>query len=57
MLKRIAAIEGPSLETDVFEALPSETLNAVTSDGTFIDIGTPEDLRRAAEVLKPFSPS
>lgn len=56
MLKRIAAIEGPSLETDVFEALPSETLNAVTSDGTFIDIGTPENLRRAADVLKPFSP-
>ena len=56
MMKRIAAMEGPSLETDVFEALPPGTLHAVTSNGAFIDIGTPEDLARAADVLKPFSP-
>ena len=57
MMKRIAAMEGPSLETDVFEALPAGTLHAVTSNGAFIDIGTPEDLARAAEVLKPFNPT
>ncbi len=55
MMETINAIEGPSLETDVFEALPPGTLGAVVSDGAFIDIGTPEDLARAAEVLKPFS--
>jgi NDP-sugar pyrophosphorylase family protein len=57
MMKRIGGMEGPSLETDVFEALPAGTLHAVTSNGAFIDIGTPEDLARAAEVLKPFSPA
>ncbi len=57
MMQRIAAMEGPSLETGVFEMLPAGTLHAVTSNGTFIDIGTPEDLARAAEVLKPFSPA
>jgi mannose-1-phosphate guanylyltransferase len=57
MMKRIGEMEGPSLETDVFGALPAGTLNAVTGEGAFIDIGTPEDLARAAEVLKPFSPA
>ena len=57
MMKRVVAMEGPSLETDVFEALPSGTLNAVESTGTFIDIGTPGDLARAANVLKSFNPS
>ncbi len=55
MMKRIATMEGPSLETDVFEALPPGTLHAVTSNGAFIDIGTPEDLARAADILAPFS--
>lgn len=55
MMKRIGGMEGPSLETDVFEALPAGTLNAVTSNGAFIDIGTPEDLARAADILAPFS--
>ncbi len=57
MMKRIANMEGPSLETDVFEAVAPGTLHAVTSNGAFIDIGTPEDLARAAEVLKPFNPT
>ena len=55
MMKRIGGMEGPSLETDVFEALPAGTLHAVTSNGAFIDIGTPEDLARAADILAPFS--
>ena len=56
MIERICTLEGPSLERDVFEALPPGTLNAVIGEGPFIDIGTPEDLARAEEVLKPFSP-
>lgn len=56
MMEKIGAMEGPSLERDVFEALPSGTLNAVIGEGAFIDIGTPADLGRAADVLKPFNP-
>ncbi|MBC8339730.1 MAG: nucleotidyltransferase family protein [Rhodospirillales bacterium] len=54
MLDRIDEMPGPSLERDVFEQLAPGTLNAVTGDGAFIDIGTPDDLARAADVLKPY---
>ncbi len=54
MLERINALAGPSLERDVFQALAPETIHAVTSDATFIDIGAPEDLARAEDVLGPF---
>lgn len=57
MLDRINVMAGPSLERDVFQALAPGTINAVTSDAPFIDIGTPEDLARAADVLTPFSPA
>jgi len=57
MMDKITAMPGPSLEKDVFEALAPGTLNAVPSGGAFIDIGTPGDLARAADVLKPFKPS
>ena len=57
MLERINALAGPSLELDVFQALAPESIHAVTSDATFIDIGTPEDLARAEDVLTPFIPS
>jgi mannose-1-phosphate guanylyltransferase len=57
MLKTIEAMDGPSLELDVFAALAPETLNAVPSTGTFIDIGTPDDLARAENVLRPFRPT
>lgn len=57
MLDRINAMAGPSLERDVFQALAPGTINAVTSDAPFIDIGTPGDLTRAAAVLAPFSPA
>jgi len=56
MIGKICSLEGPSLEHDVFETLPAGTLNAVIGEGPFIDIGTPEDLARAEDVLKPFSP-
>ncbi len=54
MMEKINTMEGPSLERDVFGALPPETLNAVPRAGPFIDIGTPGDLARAPEVLKPY---
>ncbi len=57
MLAEIGAMEGPSLERDLFQTLPPETLCAVPSDAPFIDIGTPEDLARATSVLKPFMSS
>ena len=57
MLDAIKDMEGPSLERDVFQAFEPGTLGAVTSDAPFIDIGTPEDLARAAGVLKPFMDS
>ncbi|MCH7864010.1 MAG: NTP transferase domain-containing protein [Proteobacteria bacterium] len=57
MMARIEAMEGASLERDVFPALDPGTLGAAVGQGPFIDIGTPEDLLRAADVLKPFTPS
>ncbi len=57
MMEKIEAMEGPSLERDVFQSLAPGTLGAVVGQGPFIDIGTPERLAAAAEVLKPFSPS
>lgn len=55
MLDTIDGLPGPSLERDVFEKLPPGTLNAVTGSGVFIDIGTVDDLARAAGVLAPFA--
>ena len=57
MMDKITAMNGPSLERDVFEAMPPDTLNAVIGEGPFIDIGTPDDLARAGDVLRPFSPA
>lgn len=45
-LDRIAAAAGPSLERDVFQALPAGTLAAHVGDFPFLDIGVPEDLAR-----------
>jgi mannose-1-phosphate guanylyltransferase len=47
MLDRIMAMPGPSLEQDVFQKLPADTLTAYAGDFAFIDIGTPEDWGRA----------
>ena len=55
LLDTIDELPGPSLERDVFEKLPAGTLNTVTGEGAFIDIGTPDDLARAADVLKPYA--
>ncbi len=57
MMEKIMRMDGPSLERDVFQTLEAGTLNAVIGEGPFIDIGTPADLARAADVLKPFNPA
>jgi D-sedoheptulose 7-phosphate isomerase len=41
-----------SLETEFFPALVERGLFAVTGEGVFVDIGTPETLARAGEVLR-----
>jgi len=57
MLNTIKDMQGPSLERDVFQALPPGTIHGVTSDAPFIDLGTPGDLARAEGVLAPFRPA
>ena len=51
LLDRIASGSNSSLEHDVFEALPAGTIHAMIGRFTFIDIGTPESLAKASEVL------
>jgi NDP-sugar pyrophosphorylase family protein len=41
-------LDGGSLERDVFQKQPAGALGAYVGDFPFIDIGTPDDLRRAA---------
>ena len=53
MIARIAD-SGPSLENDVFQKLPAGALHSMAGEFTFLDIGTPEDLSRAPDVLEPF---
>src|SRR5487761_583459 len=43
--------EPVSMETDVLPALVGRGLRAVTSDGPFVDIGTPESLQEAASIV------
>ncbi len=51
LLDEIAAGSARSLEEEVFEHLPAGTLAALSGRYRFIDIGTPDSLARAAEVL------
>ena len=55
MLDLITRMPGPSLEKDIFEKLPPRKLSAFIGEGIFIDIGTPEDLERAADLLSPYT--
>ena len=55
LLDRIAAGSGRSLEHDVFEALPRGSLHAMSGRFAFVDIGTPESLAKASEVLRGLS--
>lgn len=50
-LDRLAASDAVSLERDVLETLPPGTLHAVVVHGRFIDIGTPDSLARAPDVI------
>jgi NDP-sugar pyrophosphorylase family protein len=50
-LERIPADRPASLETEVLPGLVGRGLYAVTSDGPFIDIGTPESYREAASIV------
>ena len=50
----IIADGGASLETDIFQKLASGTLHGFAGEFTFFDIGTPDDLVRAPEILGPY---
>ena len=51
LLDEIAAGNASSLEREVFARAPSGSLDAFTGRFPFIDIGTPESLARAGEVI------
>jgi mannose-1-phosphate guanylyltransferase len=53
LLDAIVAMPGRSLERDVFERLPPGSLAAFRGQFDFVDIGTPETLATAANVLAP----
>jgi NDP-sugar pyrophosphorylase family protein len=51
VLDRIFEMRSGSLEHDVLEAMPPGSIHAVKSPGRFVDIGTPESLAQASEIL------
>jgi mannose-1-phosphate guanylyltransferase len=53
LLDEIARGSAASLEREVFQRLPKGTLAAFAGRFAFVDIGTPESLARAAEILIP----
>jgi mannose-1-phosphate guanylyltransferase len=52
LLDIVAAGTGSSLERDVFQALPPGSLAAMAGRYRFIDIGTPDSLARAADIIE-----
>lgn len=50
-LARLAAGSGPSLERDMLACEPARSLQAFRVVGRFIDIGTPESLQAAPDVI------
>ncbi len=57
VVARIPASGPSSLERDVFPALAAEgAIEGETFDGAFIDIGVPDDLARAEQVIGGISP-
>lgn len=57
-LNALKCQDGPSLERDFFATLPvGSVLTHVDEHATFIDIGTPESLRAAKDVLPNGTPS
>jgi len=51
LLDRIAAGDASSLELDVFRAMAPGALTAVVTGGRFVDVGTPDGFREAAELF------
>lgn len=51
LLDDIAAAEAVSLEHDVFERLPQNSIAAFSGRFTFVDIGTPESLLKATDMF------
>ncbi len=51
MMARIGASGAKSLERDIFPDLPPGYLHAMTGRFSFIDIGTPEGLNAAPDVV------
>jgi NDP-sugar pyrophosphorylase family protein len=49
----IARLTKGSLERDVLEKMPAGSIHAFQTEGRFLDIGTPETLALAPEVLTP----
>ncbi len=49
--------EARSIEREVFMAAPAGSIGAVVTDGPFIDIGTPESLRAAADAFRTIAAS
>lgn len=52
-LDALAKLSYGSLERDVLEKMPAGLIHAYRAEGRFLDIGTPETLAIAAEVLIP----
>ncbi len=55
MIEELKTSGAFSLERDILQKAPPGALFGLAGDFTFIDIGTPEDLERAAGVLEPFA--
>jgi NDP-sugar pyrophosphorylase family protein len=54
ILEKIPSGKAVSLEREVFTELLAEKVYGLVSDGTFIDIGIPNDLERAQTLLTPW---
>lgn len=55
-LDRLTALPGSSLERDFLQIMPPGAIRAVAAQGRFIDIGTPESLAAADDVIIPAEP-
>ncbi len=51
MLDRLADSDGPSLERDFLAVLPAGSIRASVSEGGFHDIGTPDSLAQAPDII------
>jgi NDP-sugar pyrophosphorylase family protein len=55
LLDRIAAGTARSIESDIFQQLPAGSLAAFHGKFAFVDIGTPESLSQAADMLARYA--